>query len=146
VEFHHPTQAHLAGLSTVFQEFNLLPDRTVAENIYLGREPRKGLLVDTKAMNSRTAELFDQLGIGNIRPTAAVSSLSVAQQQIVEIAKAVSYDARIISMDEPTAALAGPRSISFTRSSAGSRSAARQSFTSRTGSRRSSTSATRSPS
>jgi ribose transport system ATP-binding protein len=52
VEFHHPTQAHLAGLSTVFQEFNLLPDRTVAENIYLGREPRKGLLVDTKAMNS----------------------------------------------------------------------------------------------
>ncbi|TDK25231.1 sugar ABC transporter ATP-binding protein [Arthrobacter crusticola] len=107
VEFHHPTQAHLAGLSTVFQEFNLLPDRTVAENIYLGREPRRGLLVDTKAMNLRTSELLDQLGIGNIRPTAAVSSLSVAQQQIVEIAKAVSYDARIISMDEPTAALAG---------------------------------------
>ncbi|WP_159620101.1 sugar ABC transporter ATP-binding protein [Arthrobacter zhaoguopingii] len=107
VEFHHPTQAHLAGLSTVFQEFNLLPDRTVAENIYLGREPRRSLLVDTKAMNLRTAELLDQLGIGNIRPSAAVSSLSVAQQQIVEIAKAVSYDARIISMDEPTAALAG---------------------------------------
>ncbi|MHA7262827.1 sugar ABC transporter ATP-binding protein [Arthrobacter sp. TMN-37] len=107
VEFHHPTQAHLAGLSTVFQEFNLLPDRTVAENIYLGREPRRGPFIDIKAMNSRTAELLGQLGIGNIRPTAAVSSLSVAQQQIVEIAKAVSYDARIISMDEPTAALAG---------------------------------------
>jgi len=108
VEFTHPTQAHLAGLSTVFQEFNLLPERTVAENVYLGREPRRGPLVDRKAMNARTAELLDQLGIANIRPTATVSSLSVAQQQIVEIAKAISYDARVISMDEPTAALAGP--------------------------------------
>lgn len=108
VDFSHPTQAHEAGLSTVFQEFNLLPDRTVAENIYLGREPRKGLLVDRKAMQSRTAELLTQLGITSIDPSTEVRSLSVAQQQIVEIAKAVSYDARIISMDEPTAALAGP--------------------------------------
>jgi ribose transport system ATP-binding protein len=108
VDFTHPVQAHRAGLSTVFQEFNLLPERTVAQNIYLGREPRKGFLVDRRAMNQRTAELLGDLGITSIRPTASVSSLSVAQQQIVEIAKAVSYDARIISMDEPTAALAGP--------------------------------------
>ncbi|WP_104180519.1 sugar ABC transporter ATP-binding protein [Arthrobacter sp. B0490] len=108
VEFTHPVQAHQAGLSTVFQEFNLLPERTVAQNIYLGREPRKGLLVDRRAMNQATADLLEELGITSIRPTASVSSLSVAQQQIVEIAKAVSYDARIISMDEPTAALAGP--------------------------------------
>ena len=108
VNFSHPTQAHEAGLSTVFQEFNLLPDRTVAENIYLGREPRRGILVNKKAMLDRTAELLDQLGITSIQPSTPVSNLSVAQQQIVEIAKAVSYDARIISMDEPTAALAGP--------------------------------------
>ena len=108
VEFHHPTQAHVAGLSTVFQEFNLLPDRTVAENVFLGREPRRGLLVDRRAMNARTSSLLEDLGITSIQPTTTVSSLSVAQQQIVEIAKAISYDARIISMDEPTAALAGP--------------------------------------
>ncbi|NJC20955.1 ribose transport system ATP-binding protein [Arthrobacter pigmenti] len=108
VDFHHPTQAQKAGLSTVFQEFNLLPDRTVAENIYLGREPRRGPLVDRKAMQSNTAELLAQLGITSIEPSTEVRSLSVAQQQIVEIAKAVSYDAQIISMDEPTAALAGP--------------------------------------
>ena len=91
----------------MFQEFNLLPDRTVAENIYLGREPRRGLLVNKTLMNSQTAELLDSLGIAAIRPSTQVRSLTVAEQQIVEIAKAVSYDARIISMDEPTAALAG---------------------------------------
>ena len=107
VNFSHPTKAHEAGLSSVFQEFNLLPDRTVAENIYLGREPRRGLLVNKALMNSKTAELLESLGITEIRPTMQVRSLTVAEQQVVEIAKAVSYDARIISMDEPTAALAG---------------------------------------
>ena len=106
--FTHPIQARRAGLSTVFQEFNLLPERTVAQNIYLGREPRKGPLVNRRVMNQQTGDLLEQLGITDIRPTAPISSLSVAQQQIVEIAKAVSYDASIISMDEPTAALAGP--------------------------------------
>ncbi len=108
VDFSHPVQAHGAGLSTVFQEFNLLPERTVAQNIYLGREPKKGLLIDRRMMNQRAGELLAELGVTSIRPTASVGSLSVAQQQIVEIAKAVGYDARIISMDEPTAALAGP--------------------------------------
>ncbi|OLT27020.1 hypothetical protein BJF82_12400 [Kytococcus sp. CUA-901] len=78
----------------------------MAENIYLGREPRKGPLVDTAAMTRHTAELLDGLGVTGLGPTRTVRSLSVAEQQIVEIAKAVSYDARIISMDEPTAALA----------------------------------------
>ncbi|HYH76796.1 MAG TPA: sugar ABC transporter ATP-binding protein [Arthrobacter sp.] len=107
VTFSHPTKAHEAGLSSVFQEFNLLPDRTVAENIYLGREPRRGPLVNKALMNSNTADLLESLGITAIRPTTQVRSLTVAEQQVVEIAKAVSYDARIISMDEPTAALAG---------------------------------------
>ncbi|KUG53613.1 sugar ABC transporter ATP-binding protein [Serinicoccus chungangensis] len=104
--FSHPIQAQQAGLSTVFQEFNLLPDRTVAENIYLGREPRRGPLVDTAAMRRDTTELLDGLGVTGLDPERTVRSLSVAEQQIVEIAKAVSYDSRIISMDEPTAALA----------------------------------------
>ncbi|WP_163164021.1 sugar ABC transporter ATP-binding protein [Arthrobacter sp. Alg241-R88] len=107
VSFSHPTKAHEAGLSSVFQEFNLLPDRTVAENIYLGREPRRGVLVNKALMNAKTAELLESLGITAIRPTAQVRTLTVAEQQVVEIAKAVSYDARIVSMDEPTAALAG---------------------------------------
>ena len=104
--FGHPVQAQQAGLATVFQEFNLLPDRSVAENIYLGREPRKGVLVDAAQMQRDTATLLEGLGVRGLSPTTVVRSLSVAEQQIVEIAKAVSYDARIIQMDEPTAALA----------------------------------------
>ena len=104
--FTHPVQAQHAGVSTVFQEFNLLPERTIAENIYLGREPRRRGLVDTGRMRRDTEELLTGLGVGHLKPGRVVRALSVAEQQIVEIAKAVSHDARIISMDEPTAALA----------------------------------------
>ncbi len=104
--FTHPLQAQHAGVSTVFQEFNLLPDRTVAENMYLGREPRRGPLVDTARMERDTAELLQSLGVLGLDPGARVRTLSVAEQQVVEIAKAISFEARIISMDEPTAALA----------------------------------------
>lgn len=106
VTFHHPLQAQGAGISTVFQEFNLLPERTVAENIWLGREPRRRGLVDVGRMHRDTQALLDDLGVSGLRPQQRVRSLSVAEQQIVEIAKAVSFDARIIAMDEPTAALA----------------------------------------
>ncbi|WP_376778661.1 sugar ABC transporter ATP-binding protein [Phytoactinopolyspora halotolerans] len=105
VAFEHPLQAQHAGVSTVFQEFNLLPDRTVAENVFLGREPRDRGLVDAGRMNAHTAELLQDLGLSWLAPQSPVRSLSVAGQQIVEIVKALSYDARIISMDEPTAAL-----------------------------------------
>ncbi len=104
--FTHPVQAQHAGVSTVFQEFNLLPERTIAENIYLGREPRRYGFVDTGRMRRDTEELLTGLGVGHLKPGRVVRALSVAEQQIVEIAKAVSHDARIISMDEPTAALA----------------------------------------
>ncbi|MFD0556634.1 monosaccharide ABC transporter ATP-binding protein (CUT2 family) [Stackebrandtia endophytica] len=107
VAFDHPLQAQRAGVSTVFQEFNLLPDRTVAENVYLGREPRRRGVVDTRRMVLDTDALLADLGIEGLSARSRVRSLSVAQQQIVEIVKALSYDARIISMDEPTAALAG---------------------------------------
>ena len=107
VAFGHPLQAQRAGVSTVFQEFNLLPDRTVAENVYLGREPRRFGFVDTRRMVLDTDALLADLGIEGVSARTRVRALSVAQQQIVEIVKALSYDARIISMDEPTAALAG---------------------------------------
>lgn len=105
VAFAHPRQAMDAGLVTVFQEFNLLPERTVAQNVYLGREPRRGGFVDRAGMTARTRALLDELGVGFIDPGARVGSLTVAEQQIVEIVKALSFDARVISMDEPTAAL-----------------------------------------
>ncbi|WP_435112891.1 ATP-binding cassette domain-containing protein [Nocardiopsis synnemataformans] len=106
VSFEHPVQAQRAGVTTVFQEFNLLPDRTVAENVFLGREIRRRGLVDGRAMERATAELLAELDLEGIDPRARVRSLSVAEQQVVEIVKALSHDARIISMDEPTAALA----------------------------------------
>jgi ribose transport system ATP-binding protein len=104
--FTHPLAAQQAGVSTVFQEFNLLPERTVAENVFLGREPRRLGLVDAARMNADTAELLADLGLDGLTPGRRVRSLSVAGQQLVEIVKALSYDARIIAMDEPTAALA----------------------------------------
>ncbi|WP_157155164.1 MULTISPECIES: sugar ABC transporter ATP-binding protein [unclassified Diaminobutyricimonas] len=106
VSFTHPVQAMHAGIVTVFQEFNLLPERSVAENIFLGREPRRGGLVDNRKMARDTAALLTELGIDFIEPGTRVGSLTVAEQQIVEIAKALSFEARVISMDEPTAALA----------------------------------------
>ncbi|WP_367115211.1 sugar ABC transporter ATP-binding protein [Actinophytocola sp.] len=106
VAFEHPLQAQQAGVSTVFQEFNLLPERTVAENVFLGREPRRRGLVDAARMNADTTALLADLGLDWLTATRRVRTLSVAGQQIVEIVKALSYDARIISMDEPTAALA----------------------------------------
>lgn len=106
VTFPTPLDAQRAGVATVFQEFNLLPDRTVAENVYLGREPLRRGLVDRRTLHADTDRLLTDLGLAGITPATRVGSLSVAQQQVVEIVKAVSYDARIISMDEPTAALA----------------------------------------
>jgi len=106
VDFSHPVQAAQAGLATVFQEFNLLPDRTVAQNVFLGREPRKRGLVDRTAMVRETRALLDELGIEGVDADAPVRTLTVAEQQIVEIVKALSVDARVIQMDEPTAALA----------------------------------------
>ena len=106
VVFGHPVQAANAGLATVFQEFNLLPERTVAQNVFLGREPRRRGFVDRAAMRRETRTLLDQLGVEGIDVDAPVRTLTVAEQQVVEIVKALSTDARVIQMDEPTAALA----------------------------------------
>jgi len=107
VSFGHPAEAQRRGVSIIYQEFNLLPDRTVAQNVFLGREPGHGLAVDRVTMVQQTAELLRQLNVERgIRPDSLVRHLSVAQQQTVEIAKALGFAARIVVMDEPTAALA----------------------------------------
>jgi ABC-type sugar transport system ATPase subunit len=107
VQFHHPREAQERGITIIHQEFNLLPERTVAQNIYLGREPKKGWLVDSRKMEADTQELLAYLGVErSISPGSIVGRLSVAQQQTVEIAKALSFASRVVVMDEPTASLA----------------------------------------
>src|SRR5215207_6036353 len=104
--FHHPVQAQAAGVAIIFQEFNLLPDRTVAENVFVNREPTRRGLVDRGAMEQRTRELLEEVGVVSFGARTLVRHLSTAQQQIVEIVKALSLDARLLVLDEPTAALA----------------------------------------
>ncbi|KAF0111933.1 MAG: ribose transport system ATP-binding protein [Chloroflexi bacterium] len=106
VSFSHPQEAHEQGVSIIYQEFNLLPERTVAQNIYLGREPSKFGVIDIRALNKKALTVLKELGADEmISPTALCNTLSVAEQQIVEIAKAISFDSKVLIMDEPTAAL-----------------------------------------
>ncbi len=105
-QFGHPQQALLAGISVIYQEFSLLPERTVAQNLFLGREPLRNGLVDNKAMIAETRRVLGLFGMRHrIEPETLVADLDVASQQMVEIAKAVSLNAKVIVMDEPTAAL-----------------------------------------
>jgi ABC-type sugar transport system ATPase subunit len=106
VSFAHPVEAQRMGISIIYQEFNLLPDRTVAHNIFLGREPSRLGMIDVRRMNEQAAAVWQEIGFHKqISPAATVSSLSVADQQLVEIAKAISLNAKVLIMDEPTAAL-----------------------------------------
>ena len=97
-------RAREQGVSVIYQEPSLFPDLTLAENVFVGRQPRKGGHVDWPAMQARSAELFDLLGV-HLSPNRRAAGLSIADQQIIEIAKALSIDAQVIIMDEPTAAL-----------------------------------------
>ena len=99
-----PHQAQQLGVSIIYQEFNLFPNLSVEENIFIGREPGRVGMVDRRTLRNGTRQLLDRLGV-QLDPGAPVSDLSVAQQQMVEIAKALSYNARIVIMDEPTSAL-----------------------------------------
>ena len=104
--FSHPLEAIRAGIAVIYQEFSLLPERTVAQNIFLGREPTRLGLIDHRAMNAEARRVLALFGTAHrIEPDTVVADLDVARQQLVEIAKAVSLDAKVIVMDEPTAAL-----------------------------------------
>jgi ribose transport system ATP-binding protein len=105
VAFSGPRDAENAGVRIIHQELNLVPDLTVAANIFLGREMtgRFGL-VDNRAMERRSREMFKRLGTP-INPRARVGDLRIGDQQMVEIAKALMFDAAILIMDEPTSAL-----------------------------------------
>jgi rhamnose transport system ATP-binding protein len=108
VDFHSPTAARDAGIAVIYQEPTLFPDLSVAENVVMGRHPLGGgRRIDRQAMTDQVRELLDRLGV-SMDPERPVRGLSIADQQIVEIAKALSFDARVLIMDEPTAALAGP--------------------------------------
>ena len=96
-----------SGISIIYQELALVPQMSVAENIFLGREPRQRLgLLDLRDLHARAAQLLKRLGV-QLDTSLAVSELTIAQQQLVEIAKALSQDADLIVMDEPSAILAG---------------------------------------
>ena len=104
VEFSNPRAAQDAGIVIVHQELNMLGHLTVAQNIFIGREIMNGKLIDDKKMNEEAAKLFDQLGI-DIDPKETMSRLTVGKQQMCEIAKAISHEAKVIIFDEPSAAL-----------------------------------------
>lgn len=99
-------EAQEMGINIVHQELNLMPDLTVAENIFIGREPRDSLnfFINSKKLNTKTEKLLHRLNI-KLDPQTKISDLTVAKQQMVEIAKALSFRAKILIMDEPTAAL-----------------------------------------
>jgi len=99
-----PKTAQSLGISIIHQEMNLMPDLTIAQNIYIGREPRRGPFVDERALNRKATELLRRLEI-HLDPRELVQDLTVAKQQMVEIAKALSFDAQVLIMDEPTSAL-----------------------------------------
>jgi ribose transport system ATP-binding protein len=104
VSFSHPIAARRAGVSIIHQELSLLPYRTVAENVFLGIEPARYGIVDRQRMREEARRLLARLG-SVVAPDSLAGDLSIAHQQIVEIAKALAIDARILVMDEPTAAL-----------------------------------------
>jgi ribose transport system ATP-binding protein len=104
MEFRSPEEAQDAGVVAVYQEVNLLAFRTVAENIYLGREPRRFGLIDWKRMNRDAADLLKRLGL-DIDPRATLGSLNIALRQMIAIARGVSFGAKVVVLDEPTSSL-----------------------------------------
>ena len=107
VDIRGPLHAQQLGIGIVHQELHLMPHLTAAQNIFIGREPRRlgGLVIDEARMNQDAARIFARLGLADMDPQVPVGRLTVARQQLVEIAKALSNDSQVLIMDEPTAAL-----------------------------------------
>ena len=107
VDFGSTAESKAAGIAVIYQEPTLFPDLSVTENIFMGRQPlRTGRRIDRAAMYAEAASLFQRLGV-DLDPRRPARGLSIADQQIIEIAKAISLDASLLVMDEPTAALSG---------------------------------------
>ncbi len=107
VDFANIAESQKAGISVIHQELNMMNHLTVAQNIYIGREPKIGIMIDDKKMIRDAKELFDRIGV-KIDPSVQLGTLTVGKQQMVEIAKAVSHDCKLLVLDEPTAALTQP--------------------------------------
>ena len=100
-----PADARDRGIAVIYQEPTLFPDLSVAENVFIGRQPlRRGRRIDHRAMERTVTEIFERLGV-RLDPDRIARGLSIAEQQLVEIAKALSLEAKVVIMDEPTAAL-----------------------------------------
>lgn len=104
VDITSPREAQETGIGIIHQELALMRDLTAAQNIFIGREPRRGFLLDEGALNRQTQAIFDSMNL-KLDPRIKVETLTIAKQQMVEIAKALSYRSRVLIMDEPTAAL-----------------------------------------
>ena len=104
IEIHSATDAQKAGIAVIYQEFNLVPGLTVAENLFLGREVTRFGFVDLAAEKAQAITWLKRIGL-DIDPDQRCGDLTVAQQQAVEIVKALTFDARILVMDEPSAVL-----------------------------------------
>ena len=104
VDFATPHQAQIGGISTIYQEINLVPFRSVAENIFMGREPRRFGLIDWPRMNREARAILARFGL-NFDVKQPLLNLNVALQQMVAIARAVSFESRLVIMDEPTSSL-----------------------------------------
>src|SRR5438045_4353477 len=102
--FHGVRAAERAGIAVVHQELSLVPELSIAENVFLGREPRRLGIIDSEELYSRAQRVLDQLQL-RLEPHVPVGRFGIGQQHLVEIAKALSRDARILVLDEPTAAL-----------------------------------------
>ena len=107
VNFNNISESQAAGISVIHQELNMMNHLTVAQNMFIGREPRNGVLIDDSKMVREATDLFKRIGV-KIDPTIKLGSLTVGKQQMVEIAKAVSHDCKLLVLDEPTAALTLP--------------------------------------
>jgi ribose transport system ATP-binding protein len=109
LDFRNPLEAQAAGISTIYQEVNLVPLMSVARNLHLGREPRRFGLVDVARMNREATEVLDRYGV-HVDVTRPLRSLGLGAQQMVALARAVQVDARVVIMDEPTSSLE-PREV-----------------------------------
>lgn len=104
VEFHSPQQAQANGLSTIYQEVNLVPFRSISENIFMGREPKRFGFLDWRRMNKDASTILERFGL-HVDVTQPLMNLNVAIQQMVAIARAVSFQSKLVVMDEPTSSL-----------------------------------------